>query len=153
MPGGAVKKPTKGRRRRANERVRKAAQEFWNTQVGETPEYIRRGQSELGFNLDPLIEPDDEFARMTRAPSHRIVVDNVTGDWYWNETTTKKLTDAGNAGNGKNRADAIKELQGKYPELWDKRGKAKVIASIETEEGNPITERTIQTYFRQTRKK
>ncbi|MBR0671725.1 hypothetical protein [Neoroseomonas soli] len=60
----------------------------------------------------------------------------------------QELTQASGRARAQERTVRIAELKAKYPDFWGKRGTAKVIASLETADGNPLMERTVRKYFR-----
>lgn len=132
---------TKGQRRRRNERLRREQQRWWDDKMGTLPRHLANAWGER--NTRP--EEFGNGASWERAPEHMVDYDECPS---LNDGALRKLSKAAGAARACERNVQIAELKAKYPDKWDKRGGAKWIASQETEDGNPISERTVRGYFR-----
>jgi hypothetical protein len=138
---------TKSQRRRDNERRRKAADRLIEEIMGPMPEHIKRFAS-IGGNLkDPT--PIDQLEAWQRAPLHVVEYDECPD---LDRAVLARMSESASESRTQERLLQARELKAKYRHLWGKRGTPKIIASLETEEGNPLSERTVQRYFKLTKK-
>lgn len=137
---------TKSQRRRRNEKRRKEQQKWWDKKMGTAP------------NLDPQLEEffsansntgsSEKQDAFERAPAH--VVEYGEDHIDLDRGVLRRMTNAASERRTEEKLQRARELKGKYPLLWGKRGAAKDIAFRENaEEGKKsITERTVQKYFK-----
>lgn len=134
---------TKSQRRRARERQQKELARHWQETMGPAPELPRDLEMLLGRNIpDQPPEPIDPWER---APSHMVDYDEQPS---LNKEALNQMSESAAARRTRERLAQIAELKAKYPKLWGMRGAAKTIASLETDDENPLSERTVQKYFK-----
>jgi hypothetical protein len=109
--------------------------------MGRIPEFTKEFEAALGRNLDP----SEKQAPWERAPSHVVEYDECID---LNRALLAGMSKKAGEARTEERVQRISDLRLKYQHRWGKRGAAKQIASFETEAGNPLSERTIQKYFR-----
>lgn len=131
---------TKGQRRRRNERWKREQQDWWDKTMGPMPDHLI-GWPDGERNI-PQNPPTEAWER---APSHMVEHDECPS---LDAGALRQLSQASASARGNERAIRIAELKARYPDIWGKRGAAKVIASLETEGGSPLDERTVRKYFR-----
>jgi hypothetical protein len=138
-------KLTKSQRRRANERRRKESALRWQQEMGPPPAPTK-GIAGLGSNLDGFDLPPHQREPWEKAPAH--LVDKTCEQPSLKDDALKHMSRRAGDSRTQKRFLEISELKLKYQGSWGKRSGAKVIASFESEHGNPISERTLQKYFK-----
>jgi len=107
------------------------------------PEHVIHFLNRVEPNVHPI--PAAQQQAWERAPAHTVMHDECPG------LNTGVMTEmSGSAGEDRTSERDLRagELKLKYPEDWGRRGRPKAIASLENAAGNPITERTVQRYFK-----
>lgn len=137
---------TRSARRRKNERIKKAAIEALEKGLGPKPAYIIEWEEKIGPNIADIDER--QLSPAERAPPH--MVDNDEHPSI-NAQNVKALSNSASEARQERKNSDIDFLQKVYSNYWGKRGRAKAIASLETQAGRPISERTIRDYFAKTR--
>jgi hypothetical protein len=138
---------SKGQRRRANERQRKQAERLFAETMGPMTEAVTRFMDKVEPNVCPM--PAEQQEAWERAPSHTVIYDECPS------LNTAVLADMAKAAGDSRTTETeatISELRLKYPAYWGRRARAGTIARRETNSGNPLSERTVQNYFKMTRK-
>lgn len=134
-------KLTKGQRRRRNARLKREESRWFRETIGPLPSYLSAG------HVAPNIFPRDpsQLTPEERAPSHVV-------DWSEEPTINDDIMSALRQRSAQSRRrellTVIGELKLKHCKYWGQRSRAKLIASLETENGNPISVRTVQRYFK-----
>lgn len=100
---------------------------------------------EVGNNLDGPPEPLQPWES---APPQMVDYDECPS---LKEGELKRLSRKAGVSRTEERDKKINELKLKYRNHWGTRSGAKYIAGSETDTGDPISERTVQEYFRITR--
>lgn len=137
---------TKSQRRRENERLRRESEQLFEENMGPIPEHIIRFMSAIDPNNHPV--PAEQRQPWERAPAHTVVHDEYPG---LNTEVLAEMSKSAGDNRTAERNLRISELKLKYLADWNQRGVAKKIASLETEQGNPLSERTVQNYVKMTR--
>jgi hypothetical protein len=138
---------TKGQRRRANERQRKQAERLFAETMGPMTEAVTDFMDKVESNVRPM--PPEQQEAWERAPGHTVDYNECPG------LNTEVLAHMAKAAGDSRTTEAktiIGELKLKYPAYWGRRGRAGTIARLESKSGNPLSERTVQNYFKMTRK-
>jgi hypothetical protein len=140
-----VEKPlTKSQRRRRNEKMRKQQQKLLDEIFEFRPQVAPERRAYFLDNSNT--RPFEEQAAFERAPAH--VVEYGEDYIGLDNAVLRRMTNAATEKRIEEKLLRVRELKAKYPELWGKRGTPKIIASHETDEGNPLSERTVQGYFK-----
>ena len=134
---------TKSQHRRANQRRRKQSGKPFDD-MGPAPALTLELAISLGNNLD---RPSDS-APWEKAPAHVVDYDECPSV---KTDELKRISARASNSRTRERNVRIGELKLKYQRLWGKRGAAKVIAQRETDDENPLSERTVQGYFKITK--
>jgi hypothetical protein len=137
---------TKSQRRRENERLRRQGKKDFEENMGPMPEHVIRFLSTVEPNIHAM--PAGQQQSWERAPAHTVDYDENP------EVNTEVLARMSKSAGDSRTAERnlrISELKLKYLADWNQRGVAKKIASLETEQGNPLSERTVQNYVKMTR--
>src|SRR5664280_2480982 len=109
--------------------------------MGPAPSLAPELATSLGNNID---RPSDS-ASWEKAPAHMVDYDECPS---LKTDELKRITGLAAVDRSDERDAQASALKLKYPDLWNKRSGAKIIASLETEEGNPLSERTVQRLFK-----
>lgn len=141
----AGKSPTKSARRRANERLRKQSAVDFAKQFGPLPDYLLAAAATLGSNTDIYI-PSDSWER---APAHVVVYDECPD---LNRVNLRLIAQSAAEERSLKRGERISQLRLLCGDVWGMRGKAHVVQERWNKAGEgPISIRTIQQYFRESR--
>ncbi len=125
--------------RRAREAARKAEDNELDNILGPIPEYVQNFPADDRALIVPMLGPG---LRKT----------DKDGNVYLESQLIAARGDKANRDRAKEAEAMCHELARKYGHIWFSRGAAKRISIEETESGNKISERTIQSYINKMRK-
>ncbi len=137
---------TKSQRRRENERRRILAAKPFQEEIGARSARTAELVAALGSNL--AATPLEQLEPWEKAPAHLVDYDEQPS------LKVEELNRMSRLASEKKRDErdvAIGELKLRYRNLWGKRGAARIIAQRETRDENPLSERTVQNYFKITK--
>jgi hypothetical protein len=137
---------TKSQRRRENERLQREAEQLFEEIMGSPSAAVVDFLNTVEPNILP--GPAGQQQAWERAPAHTVIHDESPG---LNTRVLANMSDLASESRTAESKLRISELRLKYPADWGQRGRAKKIAMLETEQGNPLSERTVQNYFKMTR--
>ena len=137
---------TAAQRKRRKRKSKQAA--YWAKRMQMMPEHIRKAIASGKGNIpvDSCLADREQRHSWETAPRH--LQDRTSKDGGFDDLAVDKFARAGGKSRGEDltylASDRPSDLQCKYNHLRGRRGAAKIIASLETEAGRPISERHVR---------
>lgn len=126
-----------------SQRIRREKARWFNKTIGAIPASLASAFDGIPGNIVPL-DPS-QLTPEERAPAHVVKYGEVP---IFNDAALENIRAKSSNDKRNERDHQIATLKLKYREIWGKRSEAKRIAALETEDGNPLSERTVQRYFK-----
>lgn len=138
--------PTKSKRRRANERQRKALQAKFDEELGPIPYYILEAAETLPQNTGTISGQDN----WERAPPHVVEWDEFPAV---DKGKLVEMSQAAASERSRERAERISQMKSMCHDIWGQRGAAHIVAKRwRDSDEEEVSIRTIQQYIRESRK-